>query len=1167
MRLKYIKLAGFKSFVDPTHIPVSSSLIGVVGPNGCGKSNIIDAVRWVMGESSAKNLRGDSMADVIFSGSKSRKPVGKASVELMFDTSDGRAPGQYAAYAEISIKREATRDGHSDYFINKTKCRRKDITDLFLGTGLGPRTYSIIEQGMVTRIIEAKPEDLRGFLEEAAGISKYKERRRETETRIRHTRENLDRVQDIRGELETQINKLQRQSKAAAKYKGFKKEDRLLNAQLLTLRHMGLNKNLKQQDVELSRLDIDLQAVIAKQRESEAGIEDLRNRQTEANDHFNKVQAEFYAAGAEISGVEQNIQHARESRQQREREQEQVNRSWKEASEHLESDQALLEELEGQIAVNAPEEQVLARSHEETAEVLKEAEAALHEWQAEWQRFSEVAAEPDKIMEIQKARMEQTSALIRQLNERMERMATEQKSVSQQLEQEDISLLKERAQKLEQDTRQRQEDLEECERDIQDLRRRVDDQSELLKDIRGEFQTADARLTTLKELQDAAEGKHDASLTAWLASHGIQNAKRLSQIIKVESGWETACERVLGQRLNAVCVDKINHLTQEMVNLKDSNLLLLETSGQQSALSSNRPTLLDKLEPSAGLEPWLCSILVANDLTEAISLRETLAAHESVLTRDGIWLGKNWISVERGETTLGGTLRRAQEIGNLESKHNTLGVEIDRAEETLESLREEIRGEEAGRDEKRRELNSISQERAEALELLGGKEARYKEISLRKEQIVHERLETEAQLQENQDRLSEARSLLSEAENLSGSHVERRESLEQSRDSLSTRVDQVRSQVTEARDQWHEAQIESQRLQTTRDSTRQSISRLENQLAQLKIRRQELDEMLSTNETPETDYKSELEVLLEKRVAVEQRLAEARKTLTELDERLHELEEQRVLEENKAQEVRQEMEDKRIKRQEVSVRQDTLVEQLVETNYSLEQVMQELPEEAIESDWQELSEKMQRRITRLGPINLVAIEEYEEQSERKSYLDKQYEDLNQALSTLEEVMHKIDRETRNRFKETFDKVNDGLQAYFPKLFGGGHAYLELTGEDLLDTGVSVMARPPGKRNSTIHLLSGGEKALTAVALIFSIFQLNPAPFCLLDEVDAPLDDANVERYSETIKEMAEETQLLFVTHNKITMEAAELLLGVTMSEPGVSRLVAVDVEEAMEMVV
>jgi chromosome segregation protein len=1167
MRIKKIKLAGFKSFVDPITIPVEANLIGVVGPNGCGKSNIIDAVRWVMGESSAKQLRGDSMADVIFNGSTARKPVGKASVELIFDNADGSAPGQFAAYAEISIKREAGRDGGSDYYLNKTKCRRKDIVDLFLGTGAGPHAYSIIEQGMVTRIIESKPEDLRSLFEEAAGVSRYKERRRETESRIKHTRENLSRVEDIRKELETQLNRLQRQSRAAQRYKELKQEERTMRAQLLSLRWRALDDELHRHDGIISARETELEGIVAGLRAVEAEIEHLRAAQTEANDRFNAVQGEFYAAGAEVTNTEQAIQHARETREQHQREQDQLNRSWEEASQHLRSDQQKLTELREKLEHAAPRMAEHEAEREHQASALRQAEEAMQAWQAAWESFGNEAAEPARARDVEGARIKSLEGQLANLKQRQARLNEELHALDETLRGLDVDSLRREVAERDAGFVAREQQLEQSEAQIRDARSHLDTVGSRIEELRGQRQNSEARLASLKELQAAAFGQHNAALNEWLTQRNLTGAQRLAGLVSAESGWEKAVERVLDTDLAAVCVESLGAYVADVEALEKADLTLFETGSAASNTATGRwPTLLGKVRGDADLTSLIAGIYVAETLDEAMRMRPELAAHESVVTRAGAWVGRNWVAVTDRESERAGVLGRERDMEHLTREVAGLEGQLRAAQADQLQAQQRLATFENERDEQRRVLAELNRERAATHARLGHDEARLNQQQARRQQVEHDLDEINSQTTRTQGEIESATSLLRAAEGQVGTLNERRARLIDHRDTLRTSLDAARQAAQTANDTLQQMRIEHETQRTALASTEEGIARLEGQLQHLTQRRAELERLLAEDTRPENDLKIQLEAALRKRVEIEQRMNSARQAVSELDAGLREQELARHAREQEIETAREGLEHERIARQELSVRRSTLAEQVREGGAEPAQVLAEAPADANEEAWGTRLEELTIKIDRLGPINLVAIDEYQEQSTRKEYLDKQSEDLAQALATLEDAIRKIDRETRTRFKETFDKVNTAFQAIFPRLFGGGHAYLELVGEDILDTGVRVMARPPGKRNSTIHLLSGGEKALTAVSLLFALFELNPAPFCFLDEVDAPLDDANVVRYSDMLKALAEKTQLVYITHNKISMEIAERLVGVTMSEPGVSRLVAVDVEEALEMV-
>jgi chromosome segregation protein len=1166
MRLKTVKLAGFKSFVDPTTIPVSSNLIGIVGPNGCGKSNVIDAVRWVMGESSAKHLRGDTMSDVIFNGSSVRKPVGQASVELLFDNSDGGVGGQYASYAEISIRREASRDGRSEYFLNKTRCRRKDITDLFLGTGLGPRAYSIIEQDMVTRVIEAKPEELRVFFEEAAGISKYRERRRETETRMRHTRENLARVEDIRSELEAQLRRLRRQSRAAERYKRLKGEERLTRAQWLALRWRALDAEVQGADRGIAAQEVQLESAIADQRAIEAKIERIRSEQAQASDHFNAVQSEFYAVGAEITGVEQAIEHARESHSQRLRELERVNHAWEEASKHLQADLQQLTDLSSGLEEGVPALEHARERRDRTREALAAAEKAINDWQLDWDAFAAAAAEPAKVSEIQRVRSGQLTQHIRQLQDRQARLRREQEEITHAGQAVDSSQLERQASEHEKHCAETEERVHAAQQAIRDARAQEEQVAQQLEELRAEQHRNEARVASLQELQAVAEGRDDDALADWLVHRDLSQAPRLAGLLAVEAGWERAVERVLGVRLTAVCVDGLEGYAADLNDSQQLEVALFDRAAAMVPVSKDqRPTLLDKVHTDADLTPLLASIYVSDDLSAALALRGQLGAHESIMTRAGVWVGRNWVSTVNENSERAGMLEREREIEALQRQLRKLHERLTAVTQERTRLQTVLMELEREREQYQQQLNSHMYERAAFQEQRAREEARLAQLQTRAEQIGREQDELRAQLERDQNDLQEAERLLRAAEAQSGSHERHAHDLQVRRENLQAQHQNTRTAASEAQEQLHELEVKHQGMQTAFESTRQSVMRLEAQLKQLAARREELQGVVAEQDQPDATLKERLDAFLQKRLQVEQRLNEARKQLGDFDATLREQDKARVQQEQRVAEIREAHEEARVARQERVTRRDGLAEQVSEGEFELEQVVAELPADATEQVWQARMQELQTKIDRLGAINLVAIEEYEEQAERKGYLDKQHADLSEALATLEEAIRKMDRESRGRFKDTFDRVNSGFQSFFPRLFGGGSAYLELTEHDLLTTGVTVMARPPGKRNSTIHLLSGGEKALTAVALLFALFELSPAPFCLLDEVDAPLDDANVERYCETLSTLSDRTQMIYVTHNKISMETAKVLVGVTMTEPGVSRLVAVDIDEALAL--
>jgi chromosome segregation protein len=1166
MRLSKIKLAGFKSFVDPTTIHLPSNLVGIVGPNGCGKSNTIDAVRWVMGESSAKHLRGDSMEDVIFNGSSSRKPVGQASIELVFDNSEGTLGGQYAEYSEISVKRQVTRDGQSHYFLNGTRCRRKDITDIFLGTGLGPRSYAIIEQGMISRLIEARPEELRVYLEEAAGISRYKERRRETENRIRHTRENIDRLDDLREEIEKQINHLQRQANTAERYKTLKDEERRTRAELLALRLRDMDGDAQQRERGLREEETRLEGVIAELRHLESLLEKNREGHVEANEAFNEVQGRFYGLGSDISRVEQSIQHARELRERQARELQQAEAGLKETLEHIELDRGRLRELDAELEMLAPQHEAGEQARQAAHDALGAAEQAMSEWQGRWEDFNQRAMEPAQTAQVERTRIEHLERQIQHLHMRLERLQQERGQLSGEALRGEMEQLSAQAGEAHQDAEKLQANLTETLDAIQAAREASRERTGQLDDLRRRIQTQAGRLSSLEALQQAALGKGEKSVVQWLAGQGLAEAPRLGEELEVETGWERAVEAVLGQYLEAVCVRDLDGVAQVLDSLTHGDLLVLDTGAEAAAPAGGEARwLADRTRGPAPLGELLRGVRTANDLNEALSLRVRLGPGESVITPEGVWLGRSWLRVARDPDEHAGVLGREQEIKALSAELAGLGQEQEQLQQALEQERDRLRELEARREELQVSVNRTHRAAADLDAQISNRRTRLEQVEGRFARINDEIAEIEATHQRDAEALQAATNRRNEAVSRMETLAREREALTAERDGLRESLDAARREAQSRRDVLHQIDLRVQTLRSTRDSTAQGLARMDAQAAQFNERLESLRSAMQDGDAPIRELSTELETLLARRVEVERALAEARARVQGIEAEMREHDQRRMAVERQAEEIRANLDGLRMAWQEINVRRQTLREQLAETPFTAEALLEAMEEGATVAVWQEKVETLAQRIQRLGPINLAAIDEFKEQSQRKAYLDAQHADLMEALETLENAIQKIDRETRQRFRDTFERVNARLQEMFPRLFGGGQAHLEMTGDDLLSTGVAVMARPPGKRLSTIHLMSGGEKALTAVALVFAIFELNPAPFCMLDEVDAPLDEANVGRFCTLVKDMSERVQFIFITHNKTTMELADQLVGVTMREPGVSRLVAVDVDEAAQM--
>ena len=1168
MRLKSIKLAGFKSFVDPTTVILEHNLTAIVGPNGCGKSNVIDAVRWVMGESSAKNLRGESITDVIFNGSSSRKPVGLAFIELIFDNSDGTVAGEMGNFSEISIKRSVNREAQSLYFLNGTRCRRKDITGIFLGTGLGPRSYAIIEQGTISRLIEAKPEDLRIFIEEAAGISKYKERRRETENRMRRTRENLERLNDVREELNRQLQHLHRQAQSAEKYKNFKVDERLLKAQLQALRWRGLDKQIQVQAGVIREIELKREERVTVQVNIDTALEKHHSELTALNADFNTVQGSYYGVGAEIARLEQSIQHQQQREMEIKRDLEQAIENYNQASEHLQNDEALIEKLNFEIETLEPEWEMLQEAQAESAETLLQAEDAMQGWQREWDQFNATASKSSQTAQIEQSRIEQREQSIQRSVERINRLKVERESFQQGSDlDDDIALLVE--QLSEQELQVQALEEKQCLIRSQIEQQRTDNNrvNAELDQFRGELQSKKGRFSSLEALQQAALGDGDKQVNSWLDKLQLENATRFAEQLEVNGGWETAVEAVLGKKLQSVCIDKLSQVSSHFDTFKGGlHFVSLDQSATGSSVPHDKaPALLDYVRSQHSARHLLAGIYCVENIDDALLLKSSLEDTESVVTRDGIWLGENWLYISRQENSEAGVLARRQQIEHLAFDIEKSDEQIEMLSDQLSINREQLLNYEQQRETVSGDLSQGNRAVSDIKAQLSAKEVRLEQFAMRRQRLESDLKEASALVESEQQTLGESRLILQDALEIMAEDELRREALLETRDSKRGVLDEIRQTARTHKDEAHRMALQIQSLKTQCDSTGRGLQRLTTQYQQLKDRKNKLMESLAEVDCPVDEQQAILEGLLEKRLLIEEKMAEARAALEIVDHKRQALEKQRSEAEQLVQGYRNQLESLRIEAQGLEVRCATALEQLSEQQFDLQVVLDNLPAETSESLCAEELDKIASRISRLGAINLAAIDEYQKESERKAYLDAQHADLMEALETLENAIRKIDKETRDRFKETFDKVNSGIQELFPKVFGGGHAYLELTGDDLLDTGVAIMARPPGKRNSTIHLLSGGEKALTAIALVFSIFRLNPAPFCMLDEVDAPLDDTNVGRFCRLVSEMSKSVQFIYISHNKVAMEMAHVLMGVTMQEPGVSRLVSVDVDEAAAM--
>lgn len=1166
MRLNSIKLAGFKSFVDPTQLVFQSNLTAIVGPNGCGKSNIVDAIYCVLG-STSKNLRAEQMADVIFNGTSSRKPVGQASIELLFDNTDGKLSGEYAKYPEISIRRELTRDGLSNYYLNGTRCRRRDITDLFLGTGLGNNSYAIIEQGMISRLIEAKPEELRAHVEEAAGTSKYKERRRETENRIRHTRENLDRLNDLREEQAKQLNHLQKQANAAEKFKLIKAEQRLLRAELQLILWQTIQEKMSGFEQSILTHENLLEAKIAELRNIDKNLEYNRQARTEHSDILNEIQSHYYSLGADISRIEQNIAHAKERKKQLEADYAQLETAYQELQQQEFEDKQQLQELTDEMT--AAETTYLDAKQQVSIfdTELKAAEEKMHYWQDKWDEFQQVSANSSKQVEVAKTQIQHLEQKQVALARQIEKITEENLSQNTTLEAQELVGLNQQQKQCQTKLETLQEQLNSIQEMIQLQRGNYQQAQQDVNKLTKELRDTQAQHASMQAVQQIALGKNKSEIKPWLTEYALDRKQRLAEGIEVTSGWEQAVETVLAEHLDAICIDDYNPLITAIDQLQNAeiNFFNINAVTKPTTKSKQLTLLQEKITSNWPVANLLQNIYVTNNLTEALKHLPSLADGESIVTQDGIWLSHHWLRASKSKTQKSGVLQREHDLKELQQTiHNQQSTLADceslfhETETQLNQLTDE-------REIVQQQLQSVKAESSDLFAQIKAKDIYLQQITQKQQLLSQELAENEQQLRDTNQLLEEARINLSTFSKHATQEQEQREYLLTEREQHREQLNTARQQTNTCQQKTDQSQIRVESIRNQIHYLNQNLSRLQRQLETVAERQQLLADSLNNDNDPLPELTLELQANLEKRAIVEEQLTKARQTLEAVENTLQDLEKNRQQIEIRCQELRTILEQIRLETHTMKVKLLNHEEQIHATGHTLESLQSNLPEAATAADWEEKLVRQDNRITRLGPINLAAIEEYATLSERKQYLDKQYEDLIEALTTLENAIRKIDKETRIRFKETFTQLNDSFSVYFKQIFGGGNAYLELTSEDLLETGVMVKAQPPGKKNTTIHLLSGGEKALTAIALVFAIFSLNPAPFCVLDEVDAPLDDVNVGRFCNLVRKMAEKIQFVFISHNKITIEMGQQLAGVTMNEPGVSRLVSVDVEQAISM--
>ena len=1171
MRLTQIKLAGFKSFVDPTVIPTPSQLVGVVGPNGCGKSNIIDAVRWVMGESRASELRGESMQDVIFSGSGQRKPSARASVELVFDNSDGRAIGQWATYAEIAVRRVLTRDGTSSYFINNQQVRRRDVNDIFLGTGLGARGYAIIGQGMINRLIEAKPEELRVYLEEAAGVSRYKERRRETENRLSDTRENLVRVDDIMRELTSQLEKLESQAEVAREYRALQAEGEGKQHALWFLKEAAAHEERARTQQDIERAQTELEASMARLRASEAALEARRQAHYAAGDAVHAAQGLLYESNAKVSSLEAEIRHVVESRNRvhTRRAQLQVQMTeWDSQKEHC-----VLQIQEG-------EEELMtsAARAEQARELALAAQEGLPDIEA---RVRQAATRREE-MRATLARVEQSLALVAQTQRDSDRQLQTLELRGERLNQElkgvetpDVEALE----RLTGDKLVSEESLEEVQGALAELEDKLPEADVRRTKAQQQAQVEaeslarlDARLTALVRLQEDVQKK--GTLEPWLAKHELTSLARLWQKLHVEPGWETALEAVLNERMTGLEVRNLDWVRAFASDAPPARLAFyqLPSAAPLAPAPAGLNSLVSVLriadpELRTLLQGWLGNVYIAKDVTEALAARSTLPAGTMLVVQGGHLIDANSVRFYAPDSEQAGLLARQQEIENLQREikaHQLIADHSRSAVAQAESAWQQIsqalpparqRVAEITRrlHDLQLEHTRLQQQVEQTRERSGRLEQDIAEVISQQEELTAAKLEAETRFEELDAELGVQQEAYSEAE-MAG-------------EALSEEAETARNRLRDQERGAQEAEFAERGIRARIAELQRNLQLATEQATRAQQELLSLESELSTLDAAAAE--AGLQEALEFRAEREETLGRARIEMDTLAAQLREADEERMTIERSLEPHRERIMQLQLQEQAARLATEQFAEQLNERQVdraAVQASLTEQPEEWQRPAWlQSEVQRITKKIESLGSVNLAALDELTASRERKNYLDAQYLDLQTAIDTLEDAIRKIDRETRDLLQTTFNEVNGHFGELFPKLFGGGEARLIMTGDEILDAGVQVMAQPPGKRNTSIHLLSGGEKALTATALVFALFKLNPAPFCLLDEVDAPLDDANTERYTNLVSSMADHTQFLFISHNKIAMQMARQLVGVTMQEQGVSRIVAVDIESALQL--
>ncbi|MDH5856771.1 chromosome segregation protein SMC [Lampropedia aestuarii] len=1175
MRLNSIKLAGFKSFAEPTNFLLPGQMVGVVGPNGCGKSNIMDAVRWVLGESKASELRGESMQDVIFSGTNNRKPANRSSVELVFDNASHRAGGQWNQYAEIAVKRILTREGASSYYINNQQVRRKDIQDVFLGTGLGPRAYAIIGQGTISRIIESKPEELRLFLEEAAGVSKYKERRKETEARLKDTRENLTRIDDILRELNNNLSKLEAQAEVAAQYTQLQTKVTLSQQQLWLLRQDKAQKELSQAQLAGQQAMEDLQKHSGDMETAQAQMEEIREQHYAAGEQVNSAQGALYEASAEVGKLEAEIRFVLEGKQRTEQRiatLEQQMQQW-----HSTSSQSSegLAALEGDDASAEERTEVLAAQLDEHTAQVPQLEQAWRQAREAVEQVRQQAQQVQQQLQVLAAEQRGVAERKQQAQLRLERIEQERKGL-QQVDEAQLAEQQEALEIAREEAEVAQAALLELQDSVPVLDEQRRNQQDIVQNSAGKLASLEARLQALRALQEKVQS--DGKLAPWLSAQGLADFEQLWKRLHVVNGWEQAVEAALRERMAALPVSRLDSVRGfAQADRRPPTKLVFYAQADEGASTPaptpnpaiSLPALASKIRcDEPGLQrviaDWLQGCYSAGHLDDALAIRGQLQAGEQVFLAQGHCITQHSLGFYAEDSEQAGLLARAQEIESLEEQCSEQTAVVSEARSALAQAESAYQNTASALHQQRSSADH-AQKQAHGLQMEVMRLTQEAEkIRAANSRLDEDWQELQQSLEELEERTIDAEARFEELDMQLGEHQSQQVETEDAAIQAERQLSDAREQLRQLERQLQESQFGQQNIQSRRQELQRNLSTAEQQLHSLGSELEQAHiELERFTEAASVDGLEEAQAL---KIAREETLHQARQHYDEMGKQLRAADEARMQRERGQEPLRQRITELRLKEQAAQLTWQQFEELLTEAKADKEAIAHSIETGKVKLEGlQSEIDRMQRQIEALGPVNLAALQELNEASERKLYLDAQTTDLQEAMATLEEAIRTIDAETRELLQNTFDTVNGHFGEMFPELFGGGQARLIMTGDEILDSGMQVMAQPPGKRNQTIHLLSGGEKALTAIALVFAIFLLNPAPFCLLDEVDAPLDDANTERYARLVKRMSAYTQFLYISHNKIAMEMAEQLIGVTMQERGVSRIVAVDMEAALSM--